>query len=139
MENVSELTNVVAIIFGVLSLILFIKIWIMTDDIRELKYQVRKILNNVRRIRGHSYYEYGLDTSYEAFDNDIEEIKELIFCEQFDEAKYRLKKLMYNFNKAKKADEEASYGGDSEMMGRMEEAIADLLNVLENKLPKRIE
>ena len=76
MENVSELTNVVAIIFGVLSLILFIKIWRMTDDINELKYHIRVIR---RLVNKNPNYRYGHDTSYDSFLKDIEEIEEFDF------------------------------------------------------------
>lgn len=130
MEDSIAIIEVVAIIFGILNLILFFKIWSMTNDIREMKYQMRKILNNVRVMRGHSYFEYGLNDSYEAFEDDMDDIAEMIFCERLEEARYRLKKLEYNLNKMKEAEKQSGYNDNEEMIKKMEEEIAYKFKIL---------
>ena len=121
MEDAIELIKAVIIIAGILNLILLIKIWRMTDDIREMKYQLQKVLNNVRVIRAHSYFKYGQDECYEAFEDDMNEIEELIFCDRLDEARYRLKKLKYNLNKMKEAEKQSGSNDKEEMIKKMEE------------------
>lgn len=129
MENISEIMTVIWIIAGIFSLILFCKIWRMTDDINELKYHIRVIR---RLVNKNPNYLYRHDTSYDAFSKDIEEIEELMYCEQAAEARYRLKKLMYNFNKAKKASLESGYSSKYDW-DKMEKR----LNELEKQLPKQ--
>ena len=129
MENISEIMTVIWIIAGIFSLILFCKIWRMTDDINELKYHIRVIR---RLVNKNPYYQYGHNTSYDAFLNDIEEIEELMYCEQSAEARFRLRKLMYNINKAKQADLESGYPSQYDW-DKMEKR----LNELEKQLPKQ--
>lgn len=131
MEDTIELIKGVIIIAGILDLILLIKIWRMTDDIREMKYELRKVLNNVRIIRAHSYFKYGQDECYEAFEEDMNEIEELIFCDRLDEARYRLKRLVFNINKVKEANKDAGYNDDQDMIKKMEERIASTFKRLE--------
>jgi hypothetical protein len=130
MEDPMTLIEAGAIISAILNLILLFKIWSMTNDIREMKYQMRKILNNVRVMRGHSYFEYGLNESYEAFEDDMDDIAEMIFCERLEEARYRLKKLEYNLNKMKEAEKQSGYNEKEEMIKKMEEQIADKFKIL---------
>jgi hypothetical protein len=129
MENISEIMTVIWIIAGIFSLILFCKIWRMTDDINELKYHMRVIR---RLVNKNPNYLYGHDTSYDSFLKDIEEIEELMYCEQSAEARFRLRKLMYNFNKAKQADLESGYPSQYDW-DKMEKR----LNELEKQLPKQ--
>jgi hypothetical protein len=129
MENISEIMTVIWIIAGIFSLILFCKIWRMTDDINELKYHMRAIR---RLVNKNPNYLYGHDTSYDSFLKDIEEIEELMYCEQSAEARFRLRKLMYNLNKAKQADLESGYPSKYDW-DKMEKR----LNELEKQLPKQ--
>ena len=129
MENISEIMTVIWIIAGIFSLILFCKIWRMTDDINELKYHMRVIR---RLVNKNPNYLYGHDTSYDSFLKDIEEIEELMYCEQSAEARFRLRKLMYNLNKAKQADLESGYPSQYDW-DKMEKR----LNELEKQLPKQ--
>ena len=131
MEDAIELIKAVIIIAGILNLILLIKIWRMTDDIREMKYQLQKVLNNVRVIRAHSYFKYGQDECYEAFEDDMNEIEELIFCDRLDEARYRLKKLKYNLNKMKEAEKQSGSNDKEEMIKKMEERISSTFKRIE--------
>lgn len=130
MEDSITLIEAGAIIGGILNLVLLIKIWGMTNDISEMKLQMRKMLNNVRIMRGHSYFEYDLDESYEAFEDDMNDIEEMIFCERLEEARYRLKKLEYNLNKMKEAEKQSGYNDKEEMFKKMEEQIADKFKIL---------
>ena len=129
MENTYELMNVVCIIAGIFSLLLLIKVWRMTDDISELKSHMRAIM---RLVNKNPNYQYDYDTSYDAFLKDIEEIEELIYCEQAAEARYRLKRLMYHFNKDKQSNLESGYLLEYDW-DKMEERI----KVLEKQLPKQ--
>lgn len=44
MENILNLVSIIIIVFGILQIILFFKIWGMTDDIKAIK---EKYLNNI--------------------------------------------------------------------------------------------
>lgn len=127
--ELADFNNVITwvyVISGFLGLILFIKIWRMTDDMRDIVNQIK----NIREILDNSpHYQYGHDTSYEAFQKDIQEIEELMSCAQTQEARYRLKKLIYNFNKEKdsQSDYERNYNAQLQLK---EEIISRLLEEL---------
>lgn len=85
-------TIVLVIIFGILSLILFFKMWVMCNDV----YKIR------RRLFKEDRYKVGPEAEDDLFKSEIAEIKELIFCDKNEEAKYELKKLLYQFVLLKK-------------------------------------
>lgn len=85
-------TIVLVIIFGILSLILFFKMWVMCNDV----YKIR------RKILGEDKFKSSSNTENHAYDSIIANIKELIFCDKNEEAKYELKKLLYQFVLLKK-------------------------------------
>ena len=127
--NGIELLNLIFLISAVMGLILFIKVWAMTNDIKGMKYQIRAIKNYVTR---EAHFQYGQDTSYNAFKCDIEEIEEMMYCEQMGEARFRLKKLEYNLNILKQYHEESGYECENkEEIKIMEDTIYSLLKELE--------
>lgn len=107
------------ILAGFLSLAYLIKIWIMCNNVRDIKSTLTKSM----------HYRYGEDTSLEAFQRDIDEVEELIFCEQFSEAKYRLKKMEYSLNKEKAYYQEKNFV-DEETLTTKTQTIERLLNIV---------
>ena len=45
MEDLMAFTGIVMIVFGILQIILFFKVWIMTNDVKELKNELTSIPN----------------------------------------------------------------------------------------------
>lgn len=85
-------TIVLVIVFGILSLILFFKMWVMCNDV----YKIR------RKILGEDKFKSSSNTENYAYDPTIANIKELIFCDKNEEAKYELKKTTLSVCPSKK-------------------------------------
>ena len=82
-----ELGVVLVIIFGILSLILFFKVWAMCNN-------VKKIL---RKMDEKPVYRYSVNTSPDLLNSEMANVRELIFCGKTEEAKCELKRLLYQF------------------------------------------
>ena len=82
-----ELGVILLIVFGILSLILFFKVWAMCNDVHKI---TRKILKEDR-------FKSGPNREEAIFHSEIAAVKELIFCGKTDEAKYTLKRMLYQF------------------------------------------
>lgn len=50
MEQITLFVSIIIIVFGVLQIILFFKIWGMTNDVRDIKRSFYKVVNNDTRI-----------------------------------------------------------------------------------------
>ena len=85
-------TIVLVIIFGILSLILFFKMWAMCNDVRKIR----------RRLFKEDRYKVGPEAEDDLFKSEIAEIKELIFCGKIDDAKFALRSILYQFVLLKK-------------------------------------
>ena len=85
-------TIVLVIVFGILSLILFFKMWAMCNDV----YKIR------RRLFKEDRYKVGPEAEDDLFKSEIAEIKELIFCGKIDDAKFALRSILYQFVLLKK-------------------------------------
>lgn len=51
MEGISIIIDIVVIVFGVLSLILFFKLWKMCDDVKEIAASIKEIATNTASIK----------------------------------------------------------------------------------------
>ena len=85
-----ELTFVLVVVFGFLSLILFFKVWGMCNN-------VKKIRQNLLKANEETRYRYGVNTSPDVLNSEMANIRELIFCGKTEEAKCELKRLLYQF------------------------------------------
>ena len=90
-EISAELLTIIMIIgmvFSILSLILFFKVWGMCND-------VDAIMRKVTASPSKSYH-WSDNCTMRTFNKEIEEVKELIFCERTVEARQILKRLQYH-------------------------------------------
>lgn len=113
-------TIVLVIIFGILSLILFIKMWVMCNN-------VKKILH---KMEAETKYKYAVNTSSEIFNSEMASARELIFCGKIEEAKCELKRILYQFTYERKEWKECPerFGSSYiEAMNRRAERVIELL------------
>ena len=90
-EISAELLAIIMIIgmfFSILSLILFFKVWGMCNDVDAI---MRKVTASPSK-----NYHWSDNFTLKTFNKDIEEVKELIFCERTVEARQILKRLQYH-------------------------------------------
>lgn len=82
-----ELGVVLVIIFGILSLILFFKVWAMCNNVKQI----------LRKMDEKPVYRYSVNTSPDLLNSEMANVQELIFCGKTEEAKWELKRLLYQF------------------------------------------
>lgn len=88
------ITTIITLVFGILSVILFFKVWGMCNNVKEMKELLERECQPKR-------YHYLHNTSYEALREEEALIQELAHCKKFDEAKLNLDRLLFHFEKAK--------------------------------------
>lgn len=117
-----EFTAVVMIIFGILSLILFIKVWAMCNRVRN----IQELIENANKDQQYNFWNNG---SSDTLRSEIRKIEELIFCDQKEEAKLRLKRIQFHLNQEKEYYETRGYNIDY-YMSEKNEMINELLESL---------
>ena len=83
------ITIIITLVFGILSVILFFKVWGMCNRVSEIK----DILERPQKTTRYDYYE---NNSIETLQAECRYVKELAACGKMDEAQYNLKRLQYN-------------------------------------------
>lgn len=117
-----ELGVVLLIVFGILSLILFFKVWAMCNN-------VKKIL---QKINEETRYKYAVNTDESTFRSEMANIRELIFCDKKEEARYELKRLLYQFTLKKKEWSEEPYRYSSGYIADSNKKVEDIIALLES-------
>lgn len=102
--------SIISIVLGILSLILFIKIWGLCSKVTEIKELLEK--SNQTQIKR---YHYIYDTSIEALRAEEAIIKELVYCKKYDEAKIVLDRLQFHFAKTKESYGKFGYSAEAQM------------------------
>ena len=91
----SETTTIIIIVFGILSIILFFKVWRMCNRVSKIK----EILEESIKPKRYDYFE---NSSLEVLMAECRHIKEMAACGKIEEAKYNLKRLEYNLSEDEK-------------------------------------
>ena len=94
-----ELTFVLVVVFGFLSLILFFKVWGMCNNVKKIQGKVME----------EAKYRFNVNTEVYTLNAELKNAKELIFCDKKEDAKYELKRLLYQFVLEKKEWERIPY------------------------------
>lgn len=90
-------------VVGIFSLILLIKVWIMCNDVRDIKEILEK--SNKGRL-----YDYLHNNSIETLQAEAAAIEELIYCGKIQEARDNQTRLKYHIMKKEKRHEQ--FGND---------------------------
>lgn len=84
-----EITSIIIFVFGILSLILFFKVWGMCNNVKAIREELSK----------HPRYHYAANSSQEMFKSEITAIEEALFCGRKHEAEEMLKRLQFHIKK----------------------------------------
>ena len=108
-------TGLILFVFGILSIILFFKVWGMCNKVKEIKEILEK--NNQSKVKR---YHYIYDTSIEALRSEEALIQELAFCKKYDEAQLAFNRLQFHLEKAKEHCKKFGYSAESQMRTELE-------------------
>ena len=89
------LIYLVAIVFGILSLILFFKVWGMCNRVAEIQ-------ENLAEYTKTKHYDHFSNNSVEALMADARYAKELAACGKMEEARCQLKRIQYHIEEDEK-------------------------------------
>lgn len=110
------------IVPGILVIILFFKVWAMCNRVRN----IQELIENANKDQQYNFWN---NSSSDTLRSEIWKIEELIFCDQKEEAKLRLKRIQFHLNQEKEYYEKRGYNIDY-YMSEKNEMIKELLESL---------